>query len=835
MSTALCIRRITLILGLAVTVIATGQASTPIPLANPLREHPAAAAALPTVTAPFGVDTFGQPNLASATVPGTAPGIAPPSLESSVGVSSGTSPLTELSAADRANIHASIGKLPLSFIENQGQADERIAYYIQSPGRSLYFTPDGHVLRLTQGKGADAKAHTIKVELVDAAPECIDGLARAPGIVSYFKGPKENWKTAIPTHGKIGYVQPWPGIDLSYDGTNGILESIYTVAPHADPGQIKLRYSGQDGLRLDDEGNLVYTTSLGEIKETAPTLYQEIDGARLPVEGRYVLLDDTTVAFQVAEYNPDHVLIIDPTLIYAGFIGGDGDDIGTGIAVDSAGNAYVTGYTDSTAVTPPFVGGPDLTYNGGTYDAFVAKVNAAGTALVYAGFIGGSGDDIGAGIAVDSAGNAYVTGYTDSDQTSFPVLGGPDVTHNGGTYDAFVAKVNAAGTALAYAGYIGGSGDDIGAGIAVDSAGNAYVTGYTDSDQTSFPVLGGPNLTYGDGYDVFVAKVNAAGTALVYAGYIGGSGEDIGTGIAVDSAGNAYVTGYTDSDQTSFPVIGGPDVTYNGGAHDAFVAKVNPSGTALIYAGFIGGSGDDIGAGIAVDSAGNAYVTGYTDSTATTFPVGDGPDLTQNGGFSDAFVAKVNAAGAGLAYAGFIGGFGDDAGAGIAVDSAGIAYVTGNTRSTGATFPVVVGPNLTSNGFSDAFVAKISATVFDLAANGNSGAEVTLGNPVTLSYLVAGCQNREMYLVLNAPAMGIAWSFLTSVGSWQPLPANLADITPFNALGPADGGYILYSDNAPLGDYELYLGCDFVTNNHLDYTGGTTVNGIFDHIIVRVR
>ena len=313
-------------------------------------------------------------------------------------------------------------------------------------------------------------------------------------------------------------------------------------------------------------------------------------------------------------------------------------------------------------------------------------MNAAGTALVYAGYIGGSGYDRGKGIAVDAAGNAYVTGETASTAATFPETVGPDLTHNG-TTDAFVAKVNAAGTALVYAGYIGGSSNDCGHGIAVDAAGNAYVTGETESTQATFPdgdgfgTLTGPDLTYNGGAtDAFVAKVNAGGTALLYAGYIGGSSgdsegnTDYGRGIAVDAAGNAYVTGFTDSNEATFPdgdgfgTLTGPDLTYNGGSEgwgDAFVAKVNSSGNALVYAGYIGGSSDDQGNGIAVDAAGNAYVTGQTRSTEATFPDGDGfgtltgPDLTHNGG-RDAFVAKVNAAGAALVYAGYIGGSGDD-------------------------------------------------------------------------------------------------------------------------------------------------------------------------------
>jgi carboxypeptidase family protein/beta-propeller repeat-containing protein len=662
----------------------------------------------------------------------------------------------------RRKVLESYGRLPLSFTENQGQADERIAYYVKSPGRTLYFTKDGHTLRLTQSKGDEAKAHTIKVELVGAAAGRIEGLEHAPGIASYFKGPKEQWKTAIPTHARIGYVQPWPGIDLAYDGHGGKLESIYTVSPHADPAQIKLRYSGQDSLRLDEHGNLVYTTSLGEITETAPVLYQEIEGRRIPVEGRFVLLDEATIGFDVAHYNPDHALVIDPTLAYAGYIGGSGNDYGTGIAVDSAGNAYVIGWTDSTETSFPVTVGPDLTFSG-YYDAFVAKVNPAGTALVYAGYIGGSTDTYGYGIAVDSAGNAYVTGGTASDQASFPVTVGPGLTKSNG-YDAFVAKVNAAGTALVYCGYIGGFSTDFGYGIAVDSAGSAYVTGYTSSDQVSFPVTVGPGLTFNGSVDAFVAKVNPAGTALVYAGYIGGSGQDVGYGIAVDSAGNAYVTGLTESTELTFPVTIGPGLTFNG-SFDAFVAKVNPAGTALVYAGYIGGSGFDAGLGIAVDSSGNAYVTGYTDSSEATFPVLGGPDLTFNGG-TDAFVAKVNPAGTALVYAGYIGGSGSDVGYGIAVDSSGNAYVTGVTDSSEATFPVLGGPGLTFNGYTDAFVAKVNPAGTALVYAGyigGSGFDTGFGIAVDSSgnaYVTGSTNSTEAtFPVLRGPD-------LTFNGNW---------------------------------------------------------------------
>jgi hypothetical protein len=393
-------------------------------------------------------------------------------------------------------------------------------------------------------------------------------------------------------------------------------------------------------------------------------------------------------------------------LVYCGYIGGSDDDAGCGIAVDSSGCAYITGYTASYQTTFPVTVGPDLYFNGGTYDAFVAKVKADGTGLVYCGYIGGSGDDYGNGIALDSLNYAYIAGHTDSDQTSFPITTGPNYQSNG---DAFVAEVNSDGLGFYYCRYIGGYGGDTAYGIAVRGW-NAYIVGTTDSSESyNFPVNVGPDLTLNGGSDAFVAEVNSSGTALIYCGYIGGLDTDVGYAIAVDSSGYAYVTGQTASTQATFPVKAGPDLTFNGG-WDGFVAKVKADGSGLVYCGYIGGSSDDYGQGIAVDSSGNAFITGYTWSTESTFPVAVGPDLTYNDGgdssFSDAFVAKVKADGTGFAYCGYIGGNGRDRGFGIAMDSSGNAYITGVTTSDPTTLPSIVGPSLTVKGY-DAFVAKV--------------------------------------------------------------------------------------------------------------------------------
>jgi hypothetical protein len=384
-------------------------------------------------------------------------------------------------------------------------------------------------------------------------------------------------------------------------------------------------------------------------------------------------------------------------LVYSTYLGGSADDGGNGIAVDGAGNAYVTGTTVSTDFP---TANPLQATCAGISDAFVTKLNAAGNALVYSTYLGGSRYDVGNGIAVDGAGNAYVTGFTDS--TNFPTANALQATFGGGVNgeDAFVAKLNATGHALVYSTYLGGS-DDEGNGIAVDGSGNAYITGRTLL--STFPTANSLQATFGGGFaDAFVSKLNAAGNALVYSTFLGGSGDEAGKGIAVDGAGNAYVTGFTSS--TDFPTTNPLQATSGGGVYgeDAFVAKLNATGNALVYSTYLGGSGDDFGDGIAVDGAGNAYVTGSTDST--DFPTAN-PLQATCAGVSDAFVTKLNAAGNALVYSTYLGGSDGDGGDGIAVDGAGNAYVTGFTSSTD--FPTANPLQATYAGVSDVFVTKV--------------------------------------------------------------------------------------------------------------------------------
>jgi len=620
----------------------------------------------------------------------------------------------DANASRQSLLKASFSKLPIYFVENRGVYPDDVAYTVQGADKTLFFTKEGITFRL---KGKD-RPWVVKLTFEGANPEVRPrGEDRQQAVISYFKGPEEDWRTGLRTYAKVVYEDLWPGIDLVYRGTVHRLKYEFVVKPGADPGQIRLRYAGATSVKVLDSGALRVETPAEEFEDEPPVAWQDVEGTRRPVEVAFVPAAGVNATgeefvFRVGDYDRTRSLVLDPALlVYCGYIGGAESDDAYGIAVDALGNAYVTGSTTSNEKSLPVKVGPDLTFNAapGKRDAFVAKVNAAGTRLEYCGYIGGADNEMALDIAVDTAGRAYVVGLTYSTESTFPVRVGPDLTFNGGGVDAFVARINAAGTTLDYCGYIGGSNTDEGYSIAVDRHGAAVVAGNAWSDQNSFPVVVGPDLTHNGSSDVFVAKVNPRGSALVYCGYIGGALLDACGAIAMDASGNAYVAGMTRSDERSFPVKVGPDLTFNSSSVfwiDAFVAKVNASGKTLDYCGYIGGSEQDTCTGIAVDSFGCAYVVGATRSDEKSMPVRHGPDLTHNGG-DDGFVAKVNARGTALSYCGFIGGSNNDGCRDVGVDRSGNVYVTGATSSPESSFPAVVGPDLTHNGFEDAFVAQI--------------------------------------------------------------------------------------------------------------------------------
>lgn len=602
-------------------------------------------------------------------------------------------------------------QLPVYFIENQGQVEEEVAYYVQGSDKTLYFTDQG----ITMVLSADGLRWCTRLDFQGATSKP-NGADRCDAVISYFKGEPENWRTNIPTYGRLVYPDLWPGIDLAYSGTMNRVKYDFILKPGADPSVIRMLYTGVTKVALNEDGSLEITTPAGGFKDDVPSAHQIIKGVKKSVDVGYALKKEGkgsySYGFDVGEYNADESLVLDPAfVIFCGFIGGDDWEEGHAVAVDVQGNIYVTGETSSDESSFPVIVGPDLRYNGGNYhgDGFVAKVNAEGTALIYCGYIGGNASDTCRGIDVDSEGHAYLTGETLSKESTFPVKLGPDLTSNGLT-EAFVAKVNASGTDLVYCGYIGGAFDDHGFGIAVGSDGCAYVTGRAHSDESTFPVSIGPDLVHNGNYygDGFVAKVNAQGSGLEYCGYIGGDSWDLAYGIAVSADDRACITGITSSDETSFPVKVGPVLEHSGkfGDFDCFVARVNTPGTDLDYCGYIGGTDDDHGCGVAVDAQNRVYVTGYTHSDSDHFPLKTGPFLTFSGNY-DAFVARVNEQGTDFDYCGYIGGTGDDRGHAIAVDGSNRAYITGVTRSDETTFPLKWGPSLTHMGSRDAFIARV--------------------------------------------------------------------------------------------------------------------------------
>lgn len=711
--------------------------------------------------------------------------------------------------------------LPLSFIANRGQADRRARYYAHGKAASVFFTPGGLALSLADERRAGRRWGLRLDFLGKARPQPV-GQARTPTVVNYLKGPRRDRRSGIPSYSKVVYREAWPGVDVVYSGSGPSLKYSFLVRPGADPNAIRLAWRGATGLDLDRRGRLVVSTPARTLRDEAPRSYQLVGGRRVAVKSAYALGAGRSYGFRVGGYDRRRPLVIDPAgLVYAGYLGGTGDEQANNVTLDGKGNLYVVGTTTSSDF-PATVG--DTTFNdkSGGDDTFVAKVDRSGKRLLYATFIGGAKGDTGIEIAVDRAGAAYVGGSTSSSEADgFPVTVGPDTTYNGGPQDAWIAKLKPGGTGLAYAGYVGGAApafppdnpnNEQANGLVVDGKGRAYLAGFTQSGDTTFPdgdgfgAVPGFDRSFGGIIDAFVVRVDADGSGLGYATYIGGGGGDAATGLSLDSKGNAYVPVYTGSRPGppgpsnpfgGFPVTAGAfDATFNGSPSplpdDGAAVKLDPSGTRVLYGTYLGGAGDDHPFGNAVDNSGNVYITGYTASDQRTFPNGKGfgripgfdrvlnangkggenapkdafvvklnargsaldyatyiggarsddavaidldrdrnayvsgttassqstfparggPDPTYNGGPNDAFVAKLSAGGTGLGYAGYIGGALEDTGIAAAVDLAGNAYVAGSTNSAPSSFPAKVGPGKTKNGpfgSTDAFVAKVSA------------------------------------------------------------------------------------------------------------------------------
>ncbi len=613
---------------------------------------------------------------------------------------------------------AAIGKLPLQFERNEGQTDCRAKYISRGAGYDFFLTSSDTLMSL-HGQG-QTSASFLRLTFVGAnSRPAIAGEDELSGKVNYFIGnDPAKWRTGVRTYSRVRHQSIYPGIDVVYYGNQSQLEYDFVVAPAANPKSIKLSIAGADDLRIDAaSGDLVLRIGDRELRQLKPIAYQEMNGERRNVAANYMLTANRELSIEMSSYDGTKPLIIDPVLFYSSFLGGSGLDEGNDIGVDGAGNAYITGRTQSTNFP---MSNAAQSARAGTEDVFVSKFSADGSALVYSTYLGGTEtgtNEAGHGIAVDSSGNAYVTGETGA--TNFPTTPGAFKITVGSGVDAFVTKLSPSG-ALIYSTYLNGSAagfNTIGRAVAIDAAGDAYVTGFTNN--STFPLVNPFQSTIGGTGSAYITKFNPAGTALVYSTFLGSGGE-IGRSIKVDSAGSAYVAGSTRS--PTFPVVNAFQPAYASGTNtfDVFVTRLNAAGSALVYSTYLGGTGDDIaggsaaqaasaaGQGLAIDDFGNAYVTGSTNST--NFPLKNAFQ-SAFGGSTDVFVTKLNtnaSSASSLVYSTYLGGSGDDLALGIAVNVLGQAYVAGGTGSSN--FPLASPIQATLPSLNSMFVTKLSAT-----------------------------------------------------------------------------------------------------------------------------
>jgi hypothetical protein len=704
-------------------------------------------------------------------------------------------------AATRAKVAEQFDKLPLQFEANRGQTDATVKFLARGKGYSVFLTPQESVLSLRQnGSNPQAPPTTgrsnqaaspdqvvLRMGLLGANSSAVlSGTDPLPGKTNYFIGHQANgWRANVDTFARVKYSNVYPGVDMVYYGNQGQLEYDFIVAPGSDANAIRLGFRGADKIEIDGEGDLLLKVGHGFLRQQRPVVYQNVNGEKHAIPGTYVVSDDQEVGFEIGAYDRNLPLVIDPVLVYSTYLGGGSADQGNAVAVDSEGYLYVTGSTTSSdfpitagafQTTRRPLTGTEIYYT----DAFVTKIDPTGASIVYSTFVGSSvAGDIGWGIEVDSSGNAYVAGVTGGGATAsgytndFPTVNAYDSVADS-TDCPFVFKLNATGSALLYSTYLG-SGEAYR--LAVDKVtGEAYIVGHTSA--VNFPTTPGAfrtSVANGDS-EAWVAKLSASGSSLVYSTYLGGNGgTDSGNDIAIDSAGNAYIAGTTGS--RFFPVTANaaqPTCTGCDLARaDAFVTKLNATGSQLLYSTYLGGSLTDSARGIALDSSGNIYVTGQTQSSSGAtkpFPVTAGAFQTTSQGVPDAFVTKYKADGS-ILYSTYLGGSVLDEGADITADAAGNAHVIGTTRSSN--FPMV---NSFSSGMTPGtdyvFVATLdpggSSLLFSTAFGKGNGRQVI--SDASGDLYITGISNGELPIAaaMQAQPVSLPEAFIAKIGFGNP-------------------------------------------------------------------
>lgn len=713
-------------------------------------------------------------------------------------------------------------RLPLVFEENHGQADAAADFVARLPGAAVLLDPHG--IRLQEDAFSD---QAVDMEIVggneDAAGHVLERLS---GKSHYLLGSDpQRWVSGVAQAAKVQFDAVYPGIDVVYYGNQQRLEYDFVVAPGADPSQIALRFAGQAPATVDEAGDLVLDRDDVRLKLKKPLIYQQNKEERTLVAGGYRVDAQGNVGFDIGAYDPQQPLVIDPVLEFASYLGGTANDIIADVALDAQGNIYVTGTTSSPGLaTESALSSVNQGGGVGEIDGFVAKLNPSGTELLYLTYVGGSKDDSPFGLAVDAQGNALVTGQTTSEDFPNVQAVQSELAHEFafGGVDAFAFKLNSTGSALVYSTFLGGGALELEGEIAVDGEGNAYIVSSTTS--TDLPVVNAVQPVRGGsapfGPDAFVTKLSPTGEAI-YLTYLGGSAEDWGFGIAADSNGNAWVVGTTAS--ADFPAANSFEPAHQGG-FDVFLTKISADGQTLLSSGFLGGSSDEMAGDVAVDSAGNVYVTGSTGSSG--FPLqgaAQGEPMNVNGLAQDAFVAKLSADGTNLIYSTYFGGSGTELSHGIAVGADGCAYIAGETDSQD--LPLAGAVQAFNAGRYDAFVAKLSPSGATIDYATYLGGSADEGAPA-LAVDAGG----------NVVTAGIVYSsdFPVTIGALQTDRASemesfVAKLSPGEApptvVSVSGASFVRIHGLAP-DSYATAFGQNLAASNAADSSLPTTLNGI---------
>jgi len=695
---------------------------------------------------------------------------------------------------------APLAQLTLPFIANQGQLDPQVAFYAPTFAGTIYVTKRGQVVyslssqQTTKSGERSQSGWTLTESFLASSPLKPVAAGAIAAQVSYFMGhDRDSWRTGLPTSERVSLGEAWPGIEVSLEAHGSSVKTFYTLAPEAQVGRIQLALAGTKKLRLE-QGSLVAETDLGAVTFAAPRAWQDIAGTQRPVQAAYTL-DGQGYGFQLGPHDPHAAVVIDPDL-QATFLGGnDGNwDIPMALAIDGSGNVYVTGYTAGTHF-PGTVGGAQAANAAGN-DAFVAKLNPTLTTLEQATYLGGSGQDSAFAIVLSSSGDVYVAGETSS--TDFPgTAGGAQTAINGTGNDGFIAKLNANLTVLKQATYLGGSGNERLVALGIGTGGDIYVAG--DTSSTNFPGttggaqansntivetlptlhgVPGQQVTVNVG-DTFVAKLNAGLTSLEQATYVGGTGTEYTQGLALDAAGDVYVSGYTYSSDFH-GTAGGAQAARDGSTYaDAFIAKLDAGLTTLDQATYFGGASDEYGRSLAIGPSGDVYISG--DTYSTDIPGTSGGAQAISAGGSEVFLARFNAGLSSLYQATYLGTIDNEWAYSMAIGPSGDVYVAGTT-SNGA-FPYTAGgaQDTYGGGSSDAYLTRFNAALTQILQStffGGTGMDESGFQGNKLAIDAAG----DVYLVGDTRSLALPGT----AGSYQTTDAEGNAPTVFIASFPAD-------------------------------------------------